>query len=214
MGPYCITTYTGGTFDYSKFGPEDIDIRDIAHSLSHLCRFAGHVNIFYSVAQHCLLVSEKIPGGPEVKLAALLHDAAEAYVNDLPSPLKTWLLLSYMDDMAAEYGEDTVDIVPEDESYRWLHDKILYTVYMKFGVTLPTMTDEVKAYDKAACLFEQQAFMGRSLNDTMGSPTLWAPWSPAKFASTISEGEFGKVEAEFLKRFEDLMVACGREHLV
>lgn len=209
MNKHAMRTYTGRMFSFAEITPEDIDIRDIAHALSHLCRFVGHTSMFYSVAQHCLLVSEKIPGGPEVKLAALLHDAAEAYVNDLPSPLKRWLGEAYVGDMAPSFGDDTVDIGPEDESYTWLHNSILEAIYKKYGIAC-VMWGEIKAYDKAAQQFEQEAFMGASLVHI--EP--WSPWNPQAYAASLVEGEFGQVEAEFLKRFEDLMTACGREHLV
>jgi hypothetical protein len=84
-----IATFTGQHIDYSDVRPEHIVIEDIAVALSHLCRFAGHVPEFYSVAQHGVLCSQLTP--PEFALEALLHDAAEAYCLDLPSPLKRLL---------------------------------------------------------------------------------------------------------------------------
>ncbi len=69
--------------------PEDIRIEDIAHSLSLLCRFGGHCRRFYSVAEHSFHVASLLPD--HLKLAGLLHDASEAYVVDLPSPLKRCL---------------------------------------------------------------------------------------------------------------------------
>lgn len=69
--------------------PEDVDAEDIAHALSLLCRYGGHVDRFYSVAEHCVLMSEAV--APEHALAALLHDATEAYVVDVPRPLKRQL---------------------------------------------------------------------------------------------------------------------------
>lgn len=63
-----------------------IDPIDIAHSLSMQCRFNGHSRSFYSVAQHCCLVADLVPA--EHQLAALLHDATEAYVGDMVRPLK------------------------------------------------------------------------------------------------------------------------------
>jgi uncharacterized protein len=62
------------------------NIADIAHALSNLCRFTGHVSSFYSVSQHSWVVSELVP--PEDRLAALLHDASEAYLCDLSRPIK------------------------------------------------------------------------------------------------------------------------------
>lgn len=79
------------TFTIKKFFPlnpkiEDIDIFDIAHALSMQCRFSGHVNNFYSVAEHCVHVSNICD--PQFAKHALLHDASEAYLVDIPKPLK------------------------------------------------------------------------------------------------------------------------------
>lgn len=81
-----IRTYRGHYFDVFDPNPDQIDIEDIAHSLSLLCRFAGHTQSFYSVAEHSIWVAKKVR--IEDKLTALLHDASEAYLIDLPSPIK------------------------------------------------------------------------------------------------------------------------------
>jgi hypothetical protein len=81
-----IITYTGKKFYPLKPNIEDINILDIATSLSNQCRFTGHTSQFYSVADHCLRVTELC--SPENKLWALLHDASEAYLIDLPKPIK------------------------------------------------------------------------------------------------------------------------------
>ncbi|CAN0065776.1 unnamed protein product, partial [Chrysoparadoxa australica] len=70
---------------------ESIHLEDIAHALSNLCRFGGHTPYFYSVAQHSLLVmrlAEHANESDQVQLAALMHDATEAYVSDMIKPIK------------------------------------------------------------------------------------------------------------------------------
>ena len=81
-----IETYTGRKFHFLAPRVEEIDIRDIAHALSLTCRYGGHCRVFYSVAEHSIRVAEIVP--EECKLLALLHDAAEAYLVDLPRPIK------------------------------------------------------------------------------------------------------------------------------
>jgi len=90
----CITTFTMKSVDPIHALAEDMDIRDIAHALSLLCRANGHFPQFYSVAQHCLNCAReaKARGYSErVQLACLLHDAAEAYMADMPRPVKQML---------------------------------------------------------------------------------------------------------------------------
>lgn len=84
-----MQTYSGGRFYPLSPRSDEIKVGDIAHALSLLCRFGGHVDRFYSVAEHCVLMSRAV--APEHALAALLHDATEAYVVDVPRPLKRYL---------------------------------------------------------------------------------------------------------------------------
>lgn len=84
-----IQTLSGKKFDYLNATTDDIDIEDVANSLSNICRFAGHLPEFYSVAQHSVLVSQIVP--QEFAFEALMHDAAEAYCQDIPAPLKALL---------------------------------------------------------------------------------------------------------------------------
>ena len=86
MGKSWIQTYTGKKFSLINPKPEDIDIIDIAYSLSRQCRFNGHTLFFYSVAQHSCLVSQNV--SKENEKWGLLHDAAEAYIGDIIKPLK------------------------------------------------------------------------------------------------------------------------------
>ncbi len=116
-----ILTFTGKRFDLLHPDAGAVDIRDIAHALAHTCRFAGHTQRFYSVAQHSVLVSETVPF--EHALAGLLHDATEAYIHDITSPLKQHL-----------------------SNYRAIEDGIWFAIRKRFG--LPALLpSEVKDAD-------------------------------------------------------------------
>lgn len=81
-----ILLSNGQVLDLYDPDPAVIDIDTIAMSLSKLCRFTGHTKRFYSVAEHCILVSTLVPN--RLRMQGLLHDAAEAFVGDMTSPLK------------------------------------------------------------------------------------------------------------------------------
>lgn len=86
---YYIRTFTGKKFYWDRIEENEFDIRDIAHALAMNCRWTGHTQHFYSVAQHSVYASMEAP--PGLELSALLHDASEAYCHDTPSPLKWYL---------------------------------------------------------------------------------------------------------------------------
>jgi hypothetical protein len=89
-GPF-IQTLSGRRVNPLDAAPEDIDPVDIANALANLCRFGGHSRGFYSVAQHSVIVCDLLEergATPDELMAALLHDAAEAYLGDLPHPIK------------------------------------------------------------------------------------------------------------------------------
>jgi len=93
MTPAATTPYVS-TFSGNRFYPlepriDRVAIEDIAHGLAYQCRFNGQTREFYSVAQHSLIVASLVP--PHLRLAALLHDAAEAYLGDMVKPLKVLL---------------------------------------------------------------------------------------------------------------------------
>jgi hypothetical protein len=88
-----MQTFTGRQFWPLDPRAEEIHIEDIAHSLAMQCRYAGHSIRFYSVAEHCVHIAREANrlSGPEVAMWALLHDASEAYLVDVPRPLKRFL---------------------------------------------------------------------------------------------------------------------------
>lgn len=103
-----IRTHTGKYVDPLKLRAADIRIEDIAHHLSLACRYAGACPYHYSVAQHSLYVSElmarKHPGSRMMALAGLLHDASEAYLGDMSSPMKHNPAMSFYKDVEHNTG--------------------------------------------------------------------------------------------------------------
>ena len=83
--------HSGRRIDLENIGPDDINIGDIAHSLAMIPRFAGNTSRPYTVAEHSLMVMQMVEAmghGPLICLQALLHDATEAFLGDIPSPVK------------------------------------------------------------------------------------------------------------------------------
>ncbi len=86
-----IETFSGVRFRPLAPVSADVKLQDIAHALSHQCRFSGHTREFYCVAEHSVRVSwllERWGHSTEVQLWGLMHDASEAYLQDVASPLK------------------------------------------------------------------------------------------------------------------------------
>jgi uncharacterized protein len=105
-----IKTYTGKYIDITNPKTTDINIRDIAHALSNIGRYNGHYPRFLSVAEHSLNVEKQIvkryPNAtPEMRLHALLHDASEAYLCDLPRPIKNGFKAYY------GYEQTFIDVI-------------------------------------------------------------------------------------------------------
>lgn len=81
-----VETSSGLLFNLHSPDPALVRIDDIARSLSRQCRFNGHTRFFYSVADHSVYVGNLLP--PEIRIYGLLHDAHEAYLGDIASPVK------------------------------------------------------------------------------------------------------------------------------
>lgn len=115
-----VATYTGRHVPVFDLRPEHVDIEDIAHALSQICRFNGHTRSFYSVAEHSVRVSQRVPEA--MQAAALLHDAAEAYIGDIVRPIKraTWL----------ESGE------AEMRRVEMVERQVVQAIYAAFGVPI------------------------------------------------------------------------------
>lgn len=128
-----IRTYSGLFINVFEPTPEMICIRDVAHSLSQQPRFAGHLFKFYSVAQHSVLCMRGV--STKNKMGALLHDASEGYLLDIPSPIKKRM--------------------PE---YKSMEDKLMAVIAKKYNFDFP-LTEEIHKIDREMLLMEWETLM-------------------------------------------------------
>jgi len=136
-----ILTHSGISFNLMNPDPDLIEIEDIAHALAHICRFTGHTRVFYSVAEHSVRTSlcDCIP--KEHALEALLHDAAEAYIGDVSSPLKAQL-----------------------HEYRNIEFRLDQAIRQRFGLP-PQHAPCVKQADLTMLAIEKRDLMPASMDD-------------------------------------------------
>ena len=133
MNSTTIQTYTGALVDLDDIKPDDIRLPDIVHALSLVNRFTGHTTVPYSVAQHSVVVSRLC--SQEHAMWGLLHDASEAYLGDVATPLKRML-----------------------PAYRLIEDRVQRAIAKRFGLAWP-MPDEVHIQDKRALMLEKQVLL-------------------------------------------------------
>lgn len=169
-------TYTGKHVHALAPSSDEIDIEDVAHALSQMCRFLGHTDGFYSVAQHSVLVSELVPR--EDALWGLLHDASEAYLCDLPAPIKR---------------------DPEMSFYRIAEDRLMRAICRKFGLQAG-MPSSVIAADKRALATEFRDVTTMDDPDWIVEECGVAPISDY----TIFPWPPAVAEDRFLRRFSEL----------
>lgn len=170
-----ITTYTGKHFKPTEPDPELIQIEDIAHALSLMCRGNGHVKTFWSVGEHCICCAKEAAArglSERIILACLLHDASESYMSDVPRPFKKELPV-----------------------YQEWEDRLLSMIYEKFlGADLSTeeqaqlkeIDDDLLWYDLEILLEEKQVTKRPQLHIELD----------------YTVRPFSEVEAEYLQLFE------------
>jgi hypothetical protein len=183
-------------FDYNKMDPDSLLIDDIAQALSIQTRFAGHCTHHYSVAQHSVLVSEVMErmyyasyrqseDALEASLYGLMHDAAEAYVGDIPAPLKG---------------------LPELSGYNMVEHRVVETIFRKFKVRPTVQSRAILAIvDTHIRVDEATKLMPGGIIVDMGVETGLAPTWMKKIAPWSSK----KAKTKFLERYNWLKEVTG-----
>ena len=146
-----IRTYSGLTFWPLNPHPALVGIGDVAHSLAHQCRFGGHTRNFYSVAQHSVRVSQAC--APKDALWGLLHDASEAYLVDVPAPLKQ---------------------LPEFVAYRRAEMRLQSVIMQRFGLSTQ-QPPSVTAADLQLLTIELQELFDVGPADSVPGTEVWTP---------------------------------------
>jgi uncharacterized protein len=176
-----IQTYTGRKFYPLEPDAGEIDIRDIAHALALKCRYGGRCREFFSIAQHSVLVSRLVPL-PDAKWG-LLHDAGEAYLCDVPTPVK-----------GAFFVRDGLSLSPLGV----VEGRILAEVARAFGLCPPPIPLSVNVADVRCLERERRQLMGPP-------PEEWATaqcWDGD--ATPIECWGLVQAEVEFLARWREL----------
>lgn len=157
-----IQTYSGRQFWPLDPDPEHVFIEDIAHALSNLCRYAGHCTTFYSVAEHSLLLTWALKRdgySGDVLRWALMHDAAEAYIVDMPRPIKRQM-----------------------RQYKSIEHLVEAAIALRFDLPL-VIPEIVQEYDVRICNDERNHLMKPCVAEwgDMGAPLFLVPlgWKPA-----------------------------------
>jgi hypothetical protein len=176
-GPY-LQTVSGRWVNPFDPDPDQIELGDIARALANQCRFGGHCRRFYSVAQHCVIVSQLIEeqgASPDEALAALMHDAGEAYLGDLPHPIKH----------RSELGR----------AFREAEEPLERVIRSRFSIT--NSPSAIKRIDRALLATERRAFSAErwqwpELEGVEPLDVELEPWTPDDAAEA------------FIRRFEAL----------
>ncbi|SHG67276.1 phosphohydrolase [Massilia sp. CF038] len=178
--PY-VSTFLGNRFYPLEPRIDRVAIEDIAHGLAYQCRFNGQTQAFYSVAQHSLVVASLVPA--DLRLAALLHDAAEAYLGDMVKPLKV--------------------LLPE---FAALEDKVSAIIATTFGIDFANY-QPIKRADLIALATEKRDLMPHSserwayLDGITALPARIVPMAP------------GAAKQAFLQEFIRLQMDHGQSVL-
>ncbi len=180
-----VQTTSGRPFDLAGQDQKQVNIRDIAAQLSKQCRFAGASTVFYSVAQHCVIVSAALKRhGPLAEMHGLLHDAHEAYTGDITRPVKNLLA-----------AVSPYDILGD------LSARIQETILRALRIP------DCPAAIQHAIGEADEAALATELRDVMAEPQRAWGLKARPFKAAIMPLAWPRAEEKFLQRFHDLSIA-------
>ena len=163
-----MTLFSGTTIDLKDIKAAHINIHDIAHALAYTCRFSGHTRVFYSVAEHSVHTAkylEKRGQSLDVQRWGLLHDATEAYLGDVITPLKSLL-----------------------PTYKYYEHEFMKAIAERFGLMLP-IPEAVHEADKIMLQMEMRDLLHGGSNNSLQYAKI--PKEKVKtHKSDVAEGSF------------------------
>jgi hypothetical protein len=198
-----MITYRKKLINPLALKPEDIDFWDILQGLTNICRFGGQCPRFYSVLEHTLLVTDLVD--ESLKLHALLHDAAEAYLGDIIRPIKS-LLCFVKGDGNDYYANET--LMP----YSVAEKRALATIYEAFEFPRPTAEQEVKIREADGLILRMELFrfFGKEGEELLKGDSLL----PTEYYCPISKKTTRYDDSKFDDLLEPTFVREVRETLM
>lgn len=173
-----ITLLTGARFSYEHPEQSDVSIDDIANPLAHICRYAGQLPYFYSVAQHAVNATFLVEA--PFKYTALMHDTAEAFTNDIVTPLKA--------------------AVP---MFKVLEQRIEGAMSEKFGFIYP-LPKEVELADRIMLGLEMKHIRGQDMSDHAIFNGIEFDWDTIPAGIDLKSWGPKKAKLAFMKKFNEL----------
>ncbi|RYE42040.1 MAG: hypothetical protein EOP24_34310 [Hyphomicrobiales bacterium] len=189
LSPYWVYTAASLCFDFANPRPDMIDRRALAWQLSGEGRWSNNTHWHLSVAQHSLCVAFAI-NNPGWRIYGLLHDAAEAFTRDLPTPFKLWL---------AKEGADVVALERRI---------LLEAVLPHFGIAPPT--SEINA---AVDLADARALSTEYRDVVQGKGPEWIPKADPLPGKAVKYRNRHDVEEEFLRELDNMIRDAHRAGL-
>ena len=207
MNPW-IQTHTGVAFDLIEPTVEMVNIGDIAHALSHLCRYTGHSAGFYSVAEHSIEVAKlalemRDPDSAQVDLASVATDmfgaqfgaVARRALRQMALPLARWGLLH--DAAEAYVGDVSAPLKSQLPAYNRIEKRVALTVFSRFGLELDRVPEAIKHMDLVMLMSEAKAMLGPAPMKWQVDAEPLRKWKPRYLTPA-------QAKAEFLSMFHEL----------